>query len=119
MVTNMPVWLTTYEPMAIDTIRHAAKRVKHALGRARGHWFTWTQLAAHMCQGNPATRVHLDRQGRIVVSAAEGTAAAYKHLCAVYDQRFAAAASLLLGQRGYRVLTAEYPLGLQLKPTFA
>ncbi|EQC37008.1 hypothetical protein SDRG_05825 [Saprolegnia diclina VS20] len=105
MVTNMPVWLTTYEPMAIDTIRHAAKCDKHAQGRAwclhgagngfralrdfmtpSGHWFTWTELAARMRQGNPATRVHLHRQGRIVVSAARDIAAAYKHLCVVYDQ---------------------------------
>ncbi|ETV95721.1 hypothetical protein H310_10794 [Aphanomyces invadans] len=106
MVTSMPVWLATYEPMAVDGIRHTAKRVKHAQGRqwclygARngfralrdfmtpsGHWLTWQQLAARMRVHNPATRVHLNRAGRITASAARDTAAAYKHLSAVYDQK--------------------------------
>ncbi|OQR88876.1 hypothetical protein ACHHYP_06578 [Achlya hypogyna] len=104
MVTNKPVWLTTYKPMAIGATRHASKLVRVARGRRwflygasngfralrdfmapSGFWYSWPQLATLMRRNNPGTRVHMGRGGRITVSAPPHGAAVYKHLCAVYD----------------------------------
>ncbi|RHY15136.1 hypothetical protein DYB25_000083 [Aphanomyces astaci] len=101
---NMPVWLTTYGPMAVGPIRHASKLVRVARGRrwclngARnglhalrdfttpgGAWLTWQQFVGRMRIRNTATRVYLSRHGRITLAVAPNSRAVYAHLTAVYN----------------------------------
>ncbi|KDO25345.1 hypothetical protein SPRG_09170 [Saprolegnia parasitica CBS 223.65] len=76
MVANMPVWLTTYVPMAIGATCHASKIVPAGANAPSSFWYLWPQLETLMRRNNPGTRVHMGRVG----------AAVYKHLCDVYDQ---------------------------------
>ncbi|RHY37861.1 hypothetical protein DYB38_006892 [Aphanomyces astaci] len=106
MVMNMPLWLTSYEPMHYGRLKYSAclasapnirrwclqgasnglRSLKDFLN-TDGSWPTQAMFISRMSQGNPAARVRLNAaRGRMEFTAIERAVPIYLHLTQVYEQ---------------------------------
>ncbi|RLO06065.1 hypothetical protein DYB28_013873, partial [Aphanomyces astaci] len=106
MVMNMPLWLTSYEPMHYGRLKYSAclasapnirrwclqgasnglRSLKDFLN-TDGSWPTQAMFISRMSQGNPAARVRLNAaRGRMEFTAIERAVPIYLHLTRVYEQ---------------------------------